>query len=85
MVDVDFTEDRCFSLGWGLIFRAVCAPKSWDAERVSNDATRENPPGTSLNRWEISEPDSDRDDAFKGANPIQCPDCEDRWHWLLNC
>lgn len=82
---VDLTEDRLFSLGWGLIFKAVCAPASWDAARVSETATSDDPPGTSGGRWVVSEPDDDRDDAFKGCNCIQCPDDPNRRHWLLNC
>ena len=82
---VDLTEDRVFPLGWGLVFRAVCAPASWSAEQVAEDVTRNDPPGTMANRWVVSEPDDDRDDAFRGCNCIQCPDDPSRRHWLLNC
>lgn len=82
---VDLTEDRLFPFGWGLIFRVVCAPKSWSDDKISETATREDPPGTMANQWVVSEPDDDRTDAFKGVNRVQCPDCENRWHVLLNC
>lgn len=82
--DIDFSADRLFSLGWGLIYKAVCAPKGWSAERVSEEATLKDPPGTSANRWEISEP-QEREDIFNGVNCIPCPDCVNRVHWLLNC
>ncbi len=81
---VDLTEDRLFPLGWGLIFRPVCAPKSWPPERVAAEATRNDPPGTSANVWVISEPE-EREDVFNNTNCVPCPDCEDRQHWLLNC
>ena len=68
MTNVDLTQDRLFSLGWGLVFKAVCAPAAWDAERVSAEATREDPPGTSVNRWVVSDPDNEREDAFKGVH-----------------
>lgn len=83
-MSVDLTEDRIFSLGWGLVYRGVCAPKSWSPKRVAEEITREDPPGTSANKWVISNP-GERDDEFNGVNHIQCPDCPDRWHWLLNC
>ena len=82
--DIDLTEDRIFPLGWGLVYRAVCAPKSWSPEQVAEDVTQNYPPGTSLNRWEISEPKK-RYDSFNNTNCIPCPDDENRVHWLLNC
>jgi len=82
--EVDLTQDRLFSLGFGLVFRAVCAPGSWSAERVAEQATRDDPPGTSANIWVVSEP-RERNDVFNGVNNIPCPDCTGRTHWLLNC
>lgn len=83
---IDLTEDRLFSLGWGLIYKPVCAPKSWSGERVAKEATKNDPPGTSANEWVITNTeDCDDDDPFRDANPIPCPDCEDRQHWLVNC
>jgi hypothetical protein len=82
--NVDLTEDRIFPLGWGLVFRCVCAPKSWSAERVENDVTANDPPGTTANRWVVSDP-SERDDDFNGVNRLPCPDDQNRQHWLLNC
>lgn len=81
---VDLTEDRIFPLGWGFIFRVVCAPASWSPERVAEAVTSEDPPGTSANEWVISEP-SERDDDFNNCNCLQCPDDLNRKHWLLNC
>lgn len=81
---IDFTEDRVFPCGWGLVYREVCAPKSWSPERVADDVTANDPPGTSLNRWVVSEP-SEREDEFNNTNQRPCPDCKDRVHWLLNC
>lgn len=82
---VDLTEDRVFFLGWGLIFRVVCAPKAWNREQIEGYVTREDPPGTSANRWVISEADDDRTDDWKGCNCKDCPDDADRQHWLMNC
>lgn len=81
---VDLTEDRIFPLGWGLIYRAVCAPKSWTPERIAAQATADDPPGTSANRWEIATPQERKDD-FNGVNQLPCPDDCNRVHWLLNC
>lgn len=82
--EVDLTEDRIFPLGFGLVYRCVCAPKSWSAERVAEDVTRSDPPGTSLNEWVISDP-MEREDQFNGVNQLPCPDDENRIHWMLNC
>ena len=83
--NVDLTEDRVIPVGWGLIFRCVCAPKSWEPTRVAEDVTRSDPPGTSNNKWVVSDPDDDRQDDFKGTNNLPCPDDPNRIHWLLNC
>lgn len=82
---VDLTEDCLFSLGWGLVCKCVCAPSSWSAERVSDAATAMDPPGTSANRWVVSEPDDTRTDDFKGTNNLPYPDEAGRTHWLVNC
>ena len=82
---VNFSEDRLFPVGWGLIFRCVCVPKSWSDGRIADDLSAKDPPGTSANRWEVSTPDDDRTDVFQGVNRVQCPDCVDRWHVLCNC
>jgi hypothetical protein len=81
---VDLTEDRLFPLGWGLIFRAVCAPKSWSPDKVAIECTRMDPPGTSANEWVISDC-REREGVFNGVNHVDCPDVCDRIHWLLNC
>jgi len=82
--NVDLTEDRLFHLGFGFVFKLVCAPSSWSPERVAEQATADDPPGTSLNEWVISEP-RERIDDFNGVNHLPCPDCDNRTHWLLNC
>ena len=82
---VDLNEDRIFPCGWGLIYRVVCAPKSWSDERISDVMSAEDPPGTIANRWVVSEPDDERTDTFKGVNRVQCPDCDHREHVLMNC
>lgn len=80
----DLTEDRLFSLGWGLIYCAVCAPRSWSAEKVAEEKTLVDPPGTSANQWVISEP-REREDVFNNTNNVDCPNDPNRVHWLLNC
>lgn len=81
---VDLTADRLYSLSWGLIYCTVCAPKSWSCERVADEKTRMDPPGTSVNRWEVSEP-RERSDNWNGINQMPCPDDPNRIHWLVNC
>ncbi len=85
MTDVDLTKDVWYSNGWGLVFRSVCVPKSWDDARINTEVTRDDPPGTSMNKWHVSEPDDDRTDNFKGTSKIPCPDCDHRHHVLMNC
>ena len=83
---VDLTEDKLFFLGWNLLYCPVCAPASWTCEQVENAATRENPPGTSRNRWVMTEAkDDERLGPFSGNNPHPCPDAPGRMHWLLTC
>lgn len=77
---VDLAEERLFPIGpWGLISRWVCAPKSWSPERVGQEATRNDPPGTS-GGWVVSGNDADTPE-----HPQPCPDCDDRQHWIINC
>ena len=84
---IDFSEDRIFPCGWGLIYRVVCAPKSWDDERISDDVSLNDPPGTSANRWEVTSDESaaNHEQWAHSTNRKQCPDCADRWHILMNC
>lgn len=82
--EVDLDSRKIYPLGWGLIFRVVCAPKDMSDDEISDSVSRDDPPGTSANRWEVSEP-AERDDMFDGVNRIQCSDCEDRHHVLMNC
>ena len=84
MSETDFTVDDLLPCGWGFVFKVVCAPTGWTEERINNRASEMDPPGTSVNRWEVSEP-NERDDDFNMINKLQCPDCRDRTHWLMNC
>lgn len=83
--DVDLTEDRLFSLGFGLIFKIVCVPKSWEDERISDEATKHDAPGTSANRWVVSTPDPERNEPFKNTNRVPCNDDPNRQHVMVNC
>jgi hypothetical protein len=38
--DVDMSAERLFQISWGLVYKCVCAPAAWDADRVSDEATR---------------------------------------------
>ncbi len=78
--EIDLTEDRLFSLGFGLIYKGVCAPKSWSKEMVEEEATKADPPGTSANRWVCSEINEERPE-----NPLPCNDNCNRVHWIMNC
>lgn len=80
----DLTEDRLFPVAWGIVHCVVCAPKDWSADRISDEKTRADPPGTSVNRWVVSEP-RERSDQFNGVNQLPCPDDPNRIHWLMNC
>jgi hypothetical protein len=81
----DLNEEVLFQICWGLIFKVVCAPKSWNEDKISEEATRIDPPGTTVNKWVVSEPDNNRSDDFKGVNNLPCPDDCNRLHWLINC
>lgn len=80
---VDLTQDRLFYLKTGIIYRCVCAPKSWAPDKVADTVTSADPPGTSANQWVITDT-SNRDD-FEGKQPMQCSDDPERQHWILNC
>lgn len=81
----DLSEGRgVIRIGWGLICCIWCAPRGWSAERVSDEVTAKDPPGTSINRWVVSEP-RERQDDWNGVNQKPCPDDPERVHWLLNC
>ena len=77
---VDLSEDRLFVMGEQLFYILVCAPKSWDAEKVQRVTNENNRCGT-LNGWRITEPNE-----INGldANPCPCHDSEDRQHWYLS-
>lgn len=86
----DLTTDKVFPMGWGLVYRAVCAPKGLTDQEISDIVSYNDPPGTSHNRWEVV----DNEDSMKlskwaekyGNSPrVQCPDCEGREHVLMCC
>lgn len=79
--------DELYTASWGLVYKIVCAPASWDADKVSQRATYNDPPGTTAGRWVISETGQLKDDnQFKQqGNPIVCADDPNRRHWLVNC
>lgn len=84
----DMDEDRLFNLGFGLIYRWVCAPISWDAGRVAAQATANDPPGTSVNRWVVTDISECLPEAIPEGvtqNPMPCNDCVARRHWMINC
>ena len=80
----NLSGDDILFLSWGLIYRTVCAPNSISDEEISEFVSKEDPPGTSFNRWVVSDPE-ERDDMFDGVNRIPCPDCAKRSHVLMNC
>ena len=88
---VDLDSRKVYPLGWGLIYRGVCAPADMTNEELGNIVSRNDPPGTSLNRWEVSSDETAADhpnwseqSGSKTAR-AQCPDCEGRVHVLMNC
>jgi hypothetical protein len=84
--NIDMNADELILVKWGLIYKCVCAPKSWDAEKVSAQASLIDPPGTSANRWECTDTSSFADGhPFKNNNPQPCNDDPNRRHWVLNC
>lgn len=84
---VDLTADRLYPYGWGLIYRVVCAPKSWSDERIGDDMSMCDPPGTSVNRWVVTNNSAaaKHEQWAHKTNRKQCPDCEHRDHVLMNC
>ncbi len=91
MSDVDLSSDKIYPLGWGLIYRGVCAPSKFTDQEISDSVSRDDPPGTSLNRWEVVSDESAKDHPNwsdqSGAETARapCPDCEDRVHVLMAC
>lgn len=81
----DLSEARgLIRVGWGVVYCVFCAPKSWSAERVADEATSKDPPGTIANRWVVAEP-RERSDIWNGINQVPCPESSERIHWLVNC
>ena len=75
---IDFTEDRVFPVGNGIVYRVVCAPRSWSNDKISDDVSTKDPPGTMANRWVVAD-DEMATDHHQWKHPTarkQCPDCE---------
>lgn len=84
--DVDLKAEKLFCVSYGLIYKCMCAPASWSADQVAQRATQDDPPGTSENRWVVTDTSSfDDDHPFKNGNPQPCNDDPDRRHWVVNC
>jgi hypothetical protein len=75
----ELKEDVLYCLEQGIVYCAVCAPASWDADKVKEETNAKGRPGTSANEWVISEPTAEQ------ATPVTCPEDPNRKHWLLNC
>lgn len=84
-------SDEILPLGWGLIYRVVCSPAKFTDQEISEDVSAKDPPGTSVNRWEVSSDESAANhpnwSEFSGSTTARakCPDCECRVHVLMNC
>lgn len=55
---VDLDSEKIYPLGCGLVFRGVCAPKVLTDDEIGAVVSRNDPPGTSANRWEVSSDES---------------------------
>lgn len=84
---IDLTSDEIYPIGWGVIFKPVCSPAKFTDQEISDLVSAQDPPGTSLNRWEVTtNPETLKDTGWSSDTPrIPCPDCENRVHILLNC
>ena len=89
--EVDLDSGKIYPFGCGLVYRPVCAPKNLTDEEIGDIVSRNDPPGTSANRWEVSSDESAEDhpnwserSGSKTAR-AQCPDHPDRHHVLMNC
>lgn len=88
---IDLASRKVYPVGWGLIYRVVCAPKDMGDDEISDIVTRNDPPGTTVNQWVVTSDESAADhpnwSEQTGSNTAraQCPDCTDRNHVLMNC
>jgi len=73
-------DNKAYRISWGLIYCAYCVPKSWSDDRISEEVSKLDPPGTSMNKWVCTEASSDNPEV-----KAQCPDDPEREHRLLNC
>ena len=83
---VDLTADELFHVKEGLLGRIVCAPKSWDKEKVQDEANRKfGGPRTTQNEWVVAEePLPEAWLKTETGTPGKCED-KNRCHWLLLC
>lgn len=80
---MELEQEVLYHLYTGIVFSAVCAPKSWNTERVSKEANAKlGNPGTSGGKWVIT---TDNLPNELTANPFPCNDDSERQHWILNC
>jgi hypothetical protein len=88
--------DDVIAVGWGLVYTPLCAIKKLSMEEAAAEFTKANPPGTRWNQWvptELEGVDARiKENFYKTVPggvtreyPLQCPDFEDRHHFLVNC
>lgn len=89
--EIDLESDVVYPMGWGLIFRVVCAPERFDDDAISDIVSRNDPPGTSVNRWVVC-PDERAEEHEQWVEQTgvktaraPCPDDPGRCHVLMNC
>jgi len=89
--------DDVVATGWGLVYTPICALKSLTVEDAAAAFTRKSPPGTAANQWVYTDLNGEagtrsgvRENWIKAVDgateyPTQCPDHDDRHHFLVNC
>jgi hypothetical protein len=88
---IDLASRKVYPVGWGLVYRVVCASADMSDDEISDIVTRNDPPGTSLNEWNVTSDESAADHPnwpeVSGGTTARapCPDCDDRVHVLMNC
>lgn len=88
---IDLESDKIYPLRWGLVYRVVCAPKAMTNDQINDIVSRNDPPGTSLNRWEVADDDTAKEHpnwkerSGSETARAECPDCAERHHVLMHC
>lgn len=72
-------EGVLYHLETGLVYRLVCAPADWDAEKVQTETNLKGTPGTTANEWVI------KPSTAEEPNGGTCDQDPTRKHWLLVC